>query len=197
MTDIPYLTELRENLVTGIGQRQRRIARRVRAALVLVPAALIGVVVATSLPGGSSPAFAIERDGDRIEVRIADAAASEAQMESELQAAGIDADIILAPTTAEYVGQWACITGQFHLVKDPNRQSDGPPQMPDLRSQFQVTPEVLYLQPDFIFTGGSSDYTGGAWDRLVLVIGRAPEPGEQPLAWPEVCGDGIRVVSEE
>jgi hypothetical protein len=28
----------------------------------------------------------------------------------------------------------------------------------------------------------------------VLVIGRAPEAGENPSAWPEVCG--LRVVSE-
>jgi hypothetical protein len=194
MTDIPYLTHLREDLVTGIGRRQRRVARRLRAALVLAPAALAGVVVATSLPGGSSPAFAIERDGDWIEVRITDATASEAQMESELQAAGIDADIILAPTTAEHIGHWACITGGVRFFKDPNSQPDGPPQMPDGRSFFQVTPEVLYVQPDFMSTGG--DYTGGSVDQLVLVIGRAPEAGEQPLAHPEVCGNA-RIVNEE
>jgi hypothetical protein len=195
MTDIPYLTHLRQDLVTGIGRRQRSITRRRRAALLLTPAVLVATVFATSLTGGSSRAFAIEQQGDWIQVRIADAAASEAQMESELRAAGIDADIVLAPTTADLVGHWTCITGQYHLFKDPNSQSDGPPQMPDLRSYFQVTPEVLYFQPDFTFTGGSSEYTGGAWDRLVLVIGRAPEPGEQPSAHPEVCG-GIRIVSE-
>ncbi len=187
MTDMPYLTDLRENLVTGIGQRQRRIARRLRAALVLVPAALIGVVVATSLPGGSSPAFAIERDGDWIEVRIADAAASEAQMESELRAAGIDADIILIPTTAEHVGQWTCIASGFHFLTDPSSQPDRPPQGPDTRSFLRITPEVLHVQPAF---------TNDAVDRLVLVIGRSPQAGEQPATYPEVCGD-MRVVSEE
>jgi hypothetical protein len=177
MTDIPYLTHLRENLVTGIGQRQRRIARRVRAALVLVPVALIGVVVATSLPGGSSPAFAIERDGDWIEVRIADAAASEAQMESELQAAGIDADIILAPTTAEYVGQWTCVTYAL-----PRAFFD-PLQPPDIRNQIDLTPEALVLRRGFT-------------DRLMLVIGRAPEAGEQPSTNPELFCSVPRVVSE-
>ena len=187
MTDIPYLTHLREDLVTGIGRRQRRVARRLRAALVLAPAALAGVVVATSLPGGSSPAFAIEQDDGWIEVRITDATASEAQMEGELQAAGIDADIILAPTTAEYIGHWACITGQYHVHIDPNSQPDGPPQMPDPRSFFRQTPQVLSVQQPF---------TNGAWDRLVLVIGRTPEAGEQPLAHPEVCGNA-RIVNEE
>jgi hypothetical protein len=49
----------------------------------------------------------------------------------------------------------------------------------------RVTPEVLYVQRAF---------TGGFTDRLVLVIGRAPEAVENPSAWPEVCG--LRVVSE-
>jgi hypothetical protein len=188
MTDIPYLANLREDLVTGIGRRQRRVARRLRAALVLTPAVLAATVFATSLPGGSSPAFAIEQDDGWIEVRITDATASEAQMESELQAAGIDADIILAPTTAEYIGRWACVTGQYHVHTDPSSQPDGPPQMPDPHSFFRQTPEVLSVQQPF---------TNGAWDRLVLVIGRAPEAGEQPKEWPEVCGGGIRVVNEE
>jgi hypothetical protein len=183
MTDIPYLTHLREDLVTGIGRRQRRVARRLRAALVLAPAALAGVVVATSLPGGSSPAFAIEQDDGWIEVRITDATASEAQMESELQAAGIDADIILAPTTAEYIGRWTCISAETRFLIDSMRGD--PPQPPDTDSFLRVTPEVLYVQRAF---------TGGFTDRLVLVIGRAPEAVENPSAWPEVCG--LRVVSE-
>lgn len=187
MTDIPYLTHLRQDLVTGIGQRQRRIVRRRRAALALVPAVLAATLLATFLPGGSSAAFAIEQDGDWIQVRITDAAASEAQMEAELQAAGIDADIILAPTTADYIGRWACVASGFHFLTEPSSQPHRPPQSPDTRSFLRITPEVLYVQPAF---------THGAVDRLVLVIGRAPEPGEQPLAEPEVCGD-MRIVSEE
>jgi hypothetical protein len=183
MTDIPYLTNLREDLVTGIGRRQRRITRRLRTALVLTPAVLAASVFATSLPGGSSPAFAIEQQGDWIEVRIADAAASETQMENELQAAGIDADIILAPTTAEYIGRWTCISAETRFLIDSMRGD--PPQPPDTDSFLRVTPEVLYVQRAF---------TGGFTDRLVLVIGRAPEAGENPSAWPEVCG--LRVVSE-
>lgn len=183
MTDIPYLTHLRQDLVTGVRQRQRRIVRRRRAALALVPAVLAATLLATSLPGGTSPAFAIEQDGDWIQVRITDAAASEAQMEAELQAAGIDADIILAPTTAEYIGRWTCISAETRFLIDSMRGD--PPQPPDTDSFLRVTPEVLYVQRAF---------TGGFTDRLVLVIGRAPEAGENPSAWPEVCG--LRVVSE-
>jgi|SRR4029453_4998945 Sigma-70 region 2 len=40
----------------------------------------------------------------------------------------------------------------------------------------------------------SACFHGGFTDRLVVVIGRAPEAGENPSAWPEVCG--LRVVSE-
>jgi hypothetical protein len=183
MTDIPYLTHLRQDLVTGVRQRQRRIVRRRRAALALVPAVLAATLLATSLPGGTSPAFAIEQDGDWIQVRITDAAASEAQMEAELQAAGIDADIILAPTTAEYIGRWTCISAETRFLIDSMRGD--PPQPPDTDSFLRLTPEVLYVQRAF---------TGGFTDRLVLVIGRAPEAGENPSAWPEVCG--LRVVSE-
>jgi hypothetical protein len=186
MTDIPYLTHLREDLVTGIGQRQRRIARRRRAVIVLAPLVLAATVVGATLPGGSSRAFAIEQDGDWIEVRIADAAASEAQMEHELQAAGIDADIILAPTTAEYVGRWTCI-GAYTRIRTDAMRGD-PPRPPESDSYLRVTPEVLYVKRAF---------TGGFTDRLELVIGRAPEAGEQAMDWPEVCGDGIRVVSEQ
>jgi hypothetical protein len=116
-------------------------------------------------------------------VRITDAAASEAQMEAELQAAGIDADIILAPITAEYIGRWTCISAETRFLIDSMRGD--PPQPPDTDSFLRVTPEVLYVQRAF---------TGGFTDRLVLVIGRAPEAGENPSAWPEVCG--LRVVSE-
>ena len=172
MTDIPYLAHLRADLVTGIERRQRRlVVRRRRAALVLTPAALAGTVLATSLPGGPSPALAIEQDGDWIEVRIADAAASEAQMESELRAAGIDADVSLTPTTAEHVGRWTCIV---------TTTSTDRPEPPNLDSSMRSTPEVLYLERGFA-------------DRLVIVGGRATEPGEQPSAHPELC-DGVRLV---
>ena len=178
MTDIPYLTHLRKNLVTGIGQRQRRIARRRRAALVLTPLVLAATVVGTTLPGGSTSALAIEQDGDWIEVRITDATASATQMEAELQAAGIDAHIILAPTTAEHVGQWACIARFI----TPSSQSEAPPPQPS--HTLRVTPEVLYVRRGFV-------------DPLVIIIGRAPDAGEQPKDWPEVCGLGGRVVYEE
>jgi hypothetical protein len=182
MTDIPYLVRLREDLVTGIARRQQRVvARRRRMALVLTPAAVAGAVLATTLPGGSSPALAIAKEGDWIEVQIADAAASEAQMESELRAAGIDADISLTPTTAEHVGRWTCINVATSAFTDPSRQPDDEPQLPDVRSHLRVTPEVLSVQRGFA-------------DRLVLVVGRAPEAGEQPSAHPEVCGDA-RLVS--
>jgi hypothetical protein len=178
MTDIPYLTHLRENLVTGIGQRQRRIARLRRTALVLAPLVLAATVLATTLPGGAAPALAIDQDGDWIEIRIADAAASETQMETELQAAGINADIVLAPTTPEYVGQWTCFT--FALP----RASYDPPQPPDVRNQMQLTPEVLYLKRGFT-------------DRVVVVVGRAPQAGEQPSTDPQLFCSVLRAVSEE
>jgi hypothetical protein len=180
MTDIPYLVRLREDLVTGIGRRQRRAAvRRRRAALVATAAALAGAVLAISLPGSPAPALAIEPDGDWIEVRIADIAASEAEMERELAAAGIDADIRLVATTAEHAGKWTCVFFATPSV-DPNRQPGDPPQMPAARNDIRFTPEALSFRPGFA-------------ERLVIVAGRAAEAGEQPTVHPEVCGD-VRVV---
>jgi hypothetical protein len=187
MTDIPYLVRLREDLVTGIARRQRRAAvRRRRAALVLTPAALAGAVLAISLPGSPSPALAIEPQGDWIEVRIADISASEAKMGSELRAAGIDADIRLVPTTADHVGQWTCTFAAMRPFVDPSAVHDGPPSAPDTDHVIRFTPEALYVRR------GSAEQL--RLDRIVIVAGRAAEPGEQPSARPELCGDVRRVA---
>jgi hypothetical protein len=187
MTDIPYLVRLREDLVTGIGRRQERVAaRRRRAAIVLTPAALVGAVLATSLPGGSSPALAIEPQGDWLEVRIADISASEAEMESELRAAGIDADIRLVPTTADHVGQWTCSFAAMRPFLDPSTAHEGPPSAPDTDQVIRFTPEALYVRR------GAADQL--QLDRIVIVAGRAAKPGEQPTAHPELCGD-VRLVA--
>jgi hypothetical protein len=187
MTEMPYLVGLREDLVTGIGRRQRRVAARRRgAAIVLTAAALAGAVLATSLPGGSPPALAIESQGDWIEVRIADISASEAEMESELRAAGIDADIRLLPTTADLVGQWTCTFAAMRPFVDLSAGHERPPSAPDTGHVIRFTPEALYVRR------GSADQL--QLDRLVMVAGRAAVPGEQPRANPEVCGDVRRVV---
>jgi hypothetical protein len=176
MTDIPYLVRLREDLLTGIGRRQRRVvARRLR-----VDSGGDGQRRAGGVPArGPSPALAIEPEGDWIGVRIADIAASEAEMERELAAAGIDADIRVVPTTAEHVGKWTCIFFATPLV-DPSRQPSHPPQMPAARTDIRFTPGALYFRRGFA-------------ERLVLAAGRALGAGEQPSAHPEVCGD-VRLV---
>jgi hypothetical protein len=47
----------------------------------------------------------------------------------------------------------------------------------------QAAPDVLYIRRGFL-------------DRLVVVVGRAPEAGEHPSAHPEACGD-VRVIGQE
>ena len=83
MTDIPYIDRLRGDLVSAVGRRRRRIERRRRAALVGAPIALAAAVAVATVPGATQPALAIEQSGDWIELRIADVAATEAQMERE------------------------------------------------------------------------------------------------------------------
>jgi hypothetical protein len=180
MTDIPYLLRLREDLVTGIGRRQRRVAaRRRRAALVLTPLALAGAALATTLPAGSSPALAIEAQRDWVEVRIADISASEAEMESELRAAGIDAELHLIPTTEEHVGQWTCGWLSTRPLVEPDALQEIP-LAHDPDDVFRITPEAFYVR---------RASTETEVDSIVMVAGRAAESGERPRAHPELCGD--------
>ncbi|HEV2777368.1 MAG TPA: hypothetical protein VGV90_17395 [Solirubrobacteraceae bacterium] len=184
MTDIPYLDTLRSDLVGGIERRGRRIARRRRTALVGAPLALSAAVVAATVPGGASPALAIDREGDWIELRIADVAATENEMEHELEAVGIDAEIRLVPATEPLVGRWACVA----------ELADGDPAGPDLDgagpngagyvvrlNEVGYTPTTVRIRRDF--ARGTQD------GRLVFVAGRGAGSGERASADP--CRDTV------
>jgi hypothetical protein len=184
MTDVPYLDQLRGDLLGAIEQRKRRLSRLHRTASVAIPVLLIAAVVAATLPGGGASALAIERQGDWIELRIADVAASQAQMQRELRDAGIDADIRLVPVTEALVGQWACIAE----VADADPAGEDPDGSGPLGAAYQVrlpevgyTPETLRIRRDFAQTTQDG--------RLVFIAGRAPEPGEQASGDP--CRDSL------
>lgn len=67
-------------------------------------------VAATLLSGGSTPAVAVEREGDWITLRLLEVAASPRQVERELRAAGIDATVVVEPAPADLVGRWTRVT---------------------------------------------------------------------------------------
>jgi hypothetical protein len=184
MTDIPYLDTLRGDLVGAVERRRRRIVRRRRTALVGAPLALGAAVVAATVPGGASPALAIEHEGDWIELRLADVAASEEEMEHELEAVGIDAEIQLVPVTEPLVGQWACMA----------EVADGDPAGPDVdgagpnRASYVVRLHEVDLTPTTVRV--RRDFAQGTQDgHLVFVAGRAAAGRERASADP--CRDTV------
>ena len=185
MTDIPYIDRLRDDLVGGIGDRCRQTARRRRAALVGAPIAVAAAAAAATIPGAASPALAIERDGEWIELRIADSAAGAPQMQREMRDAGIDAEVRVVAVTPSLVGQWACIA----------EVADGDPAGEDVdgagpkgRSyvvrlqEVRYTPQKVSIRRDF--AEGTQD------GHLVFVAGRPAQEGEQASADP--CRDRLR-----
>jgi hypothetical protein len=94
----------------------RRIARRPRRLLAGVAAlgcaaAIAFLTVAGPLGGlvGGRHALAIERNGEWMELRITDAAAGAAEMNGDLRAAGIDAEVIVIPVAPRLVGTWMAV----------------------------------------------------------------------------------------
>ena len=179
MTDIPYIGRLRDDLVGGIGARRRRTARRRRAALVGAPIAVAAATAAATIPGAASPALAIERDGDWIELRIADAAAGAPQMQRELRDAGIDAEVRVVPVAPSLAGQWACIAEIADgSPAGADVDGDGPlgrsyaVRLQDVR----YTPQTVSIRRDF--AAGTQD------GHLVFVAGRPAQEGEQASAEP-------------
>jgi hypothetical protein len=174
MTDIPYIDRLRDDLVSGIGERRRRSTRRRRTALVGAPIAVAAATAAATIPGGTSPALAIEDRGEWIELRIADAAAGAPQMQRELRDAGIEAEVRVVAVTPSLVGQWACIA---EIADGDPAGEDVDGDGPNGRSyvvrlqEVRYTPETVSIRRDF--AAGTQD------GQLVFVAGRAAQEGEQ------------------
>ena len=182
MTDIPYMDQLREDLVRAISRRRRRLARRRTAALAGAPLAAAVAVLAVTVPAGTPSALAIENQGDWIELRIADVAAGEAQMERDMHDVGIDAEIRLVPVTEPLVGQWACVA----------EIADGDPAGEDVDGtgplgrayevrlqEVRYTAETVSIRRDF--AAGTQD------GHLVFVAGRRAQEGEDASGEP--CRD--------
>lgn len=182
MTEIPYIDRLRDDLLAGITQRQRKITRRRRTAMIGAPIALAAAVAVATVPGGTSPALAINDEGDWIELRIDDIAASESQMEREMRDLAIDADIRLVPVTDGLVGQWACIAE----VADGDPAGEDPDGAGPRGRSYEVRLQEVRYTPDKIRI--RRDFAAGTQDgQLVFVAGRRPETGEQASADP--CRD--------
>lgn len=81
-------------------------------------------LVAVTVARGTSPALAIERQGDWIELRIADVDAGQAAIERELR----NAEIRVMPVPAALAGRWACAEAEpcRSLVPTPRPGTKSP-----------------------------------------------------------------------
>jgi hypothetical protein len=112
------LAELRAPAV----RRRRRLVPVAAAAIALALAALL---VPTLLDGGGTPALAVTRNGDWLELRIQDAGASGAELTRELREAGVDGEVRVIPVPAELVGTWVVIEEASKKASVPD--SSAPP----------------------------------------------------------------------
>jgi hypothetical protein len=192
MTQIPYLAHLRRDLVGGIEQRRRRRVRARRTALAGAPALAAGLaaLVVIAAPGGTSSALAIDRQGDWIELRLADAGASSDEMQRELRAAGIDASVQLVPVSEPAVGRWACVAEVADAAPagaDPDGAGPLGQRVQVRLSEVEYGPTTIRIRRDFAQTAQDG--------RLLFVAGRAAASGEQAVAAPcEGVLNGGRVV---
>jgi hypothetical protein len=108
------LAELRP---PAVRRRRRRLVPVVTAATVL---ALAAILVPTLLDGGATPALAVTRNGDSLELRIQDAGASGAELTRELRDAGVDGEVRVIPVPAELVGTWVVIEEASKRPPDPD-----------------------------------------------------------------------------
>jgi hypothetical protein len=108
------LAELRP---PAVRRRRRRLVPVVTAATAL---ALAAILVPTLLDGGATPALAVTRNGDSLELRIQDAGASGAELTRELRDAGVDGEVRVIPVPAELVGTWVVIEEASKRRPDPD-----------------------------------------------------------------------------
>lgn len=172
MSDLPASTQppaaLRIALVGGIRRRRSRIRIRASAALatsVAVVAALFGGGVFT---GGPEPVLAIDDNGGEwVTVRILDGEAGAAQMTQELHDAGIDGRVQRVPSVPKFVGNWMgiaqaprCGLGCVGLAgTDARFKGDA----------FRIKRDVIHKLAE---------------THAILYVGRRPEAGETPRAFP-------------
>lgn len=184
MTD--YLTDLRGALTSGIARRRAR--RRRAAAATVTAVAVLAVTAVVARPGAETPALAIERTGEWIELRIADATADPEAMTGELRDAGIDAAAVSMPVDDRHVGRWlaaaespekACARPEY-LDRGPLDPDTGAPVPPPAAPQAAVRLNELVIDDGVIRI--RRDFAERPHQgRFVFLAGRAPKEGEQPL----------------
>ncbi len=151
-----------------------------RAPLLVAVAAAVAVAATLTLTLGGSrttPALAIERSGDVVSVRLQDATAGPWQLSQELQAAGIKANVLLAPATPDAVGTWVEVRAPrvIHPPAGPDPSlHDAYDEEAERRRETQ---RLRGVETDGDVVRIPADYPY----ELALVAGVTPQPGQPPI----------------
>ena len=146
---------------------------------IAIAAALVLVGIGSGGGGGPSRALAIDSDaGPWVEIRIQDEEAGAEEMTSELQAAGITAEVRLLPAESDEVGNWM----GFLRVDPPVLQPGEDPRVPDIPCLLAVPPPLFashegYVSGDLLAIRRDAELADSRW---IFYIGREPRANEQP-----------------
>jgi hypothetical protein len=170
--------DLRRKLM-GVGLRLPQIRVVALGLGVAIAAVLLLVGIGSGGGGGPSRALAIDSDaGPWVEIRIQDGEAGAEEMTSELQAAGINAEVRLLPAASDEVGNW-----MGFLRVDPPVFPPGKDPTPDDIPCLVAAPPPLfashegYVSGDLLAIRRDAELADSRW---IFYLGREPQADEQP-----------------
>lgn len=174
---LPIIDGFRSQLVS-VADRPARSRMPLSLAIPLA-LALAGVVAALALPSGGTPsALAVEHTGDRVEVRLHDATAGPWELTQQLRAAGVRAEVLVAPAAEDDVGTWVHVDAPRVLPADEDASVHGA--YDEAAEQRAARDRLKGVEID----GDVVSIPAGYEHELVLIAGVAPERGQPPVYGP-------------
>lgn len=178
MTDHPprldVVRRFRADLLTTSPQRGRRYVPVALAAATAMATFAIAVVVGLG-GGGTDQALAITRDANSIVVRLSDATAGPQQLTNELQSAGINARVLIAPVPPDRAGTWVRVVSP--RVAGPDTDTSAHDPIDEQAEADQARQRVRDVVIDGTEVRIPSDFSAP----LVLIVGREAKSGEKSI----------------
>jgi hypothetical protein len=161
--------------LTSLPERRRvpPVRRLAGAGAVAAAVALVGAMVLAG--DGPYRALAVERHDGVTIVRLADATARPWQLTQELQAAGIEGYVLVAPATPDAVGTWVEVKSPRMLPPDADPARHG---AVDEAAEARRAAERL---APIRVEGADVRIPAGYGHPLVLIAGAAPREGQRPV----------------
>ncbi|WP_062430931.1 hypothetical protein [Herbidospora daliensis] len=181
-----------------VGTR-RPVRRRRRRWLVLVPLTAVLATVAVVLQPGGAPfvlgpakAVAFARQGDRIDVRIADPDADPRRYREDFAAHGLKVDLVLKPTSPSLVGMVVSVSSPQTAT---GHDSDG----------FEISGGDATYRVESIGGGDCGDFHCAAGIGIPLdlpvpldvIVGRPARPGERYEIWGDPTAPGEVLAGDD